>query len=51
MNTPVPVMGTDNPRSEAVDQVDGARIHLAHNTGAPTAVAAVTISEGTGIHG
>ncbi|KIU15881.1 thiolase C-terminal domain-containing protein [Mycolicibacterium llatzerense] len=30
-------------RGEAVNQVDGARIGLAHNVGGPTAVAAVTI--------
>ncbi|OBK78987.1 thiolase [Mycobacterium sp. 1164985.4] len=33
-------------RGEAVNQVDGARIGLAHNIGGPTAVAAVTILEG-----
>ena len=51
MNTPALVMDTDNPSGEAVDQVDGARIQLAHNIGAPTAVAAGTILEGTGTHG
>lgn len=35
-------------RGEAVNQVDGARIALAHNIGGPTAVAAVTILEGPG---
>lgn len=35
-------------RGEAVDQVDGARIALAHNIGGPTAVPAVTILEGSG---
>ncbi|WP_083408065.1 thiolase C-terminal domain-containing protein [Mycolicibacterium rutilum] len=35
-------------RGEAVNQVDGARIGLAHNIGGPTAVAAVTILEGVG---
>ncbi|MGV0607019.1 thiolase C-terminal domain-containing protein [Mycolicibacterium sp. XJ1904] len=35
-------------RGEAVNQVDGARIGLAHNIGGPTAVAAVTILEGDG---
>lgn len=33
-------------RGQAVNQVDGARIGLAHNVGGPTAVAAVTILEG-----
>ena len=33
-------------RGEAVNQVDGARIGLAHNIGGPTAVSAVTILEG-----
>lgn len=33
-------------RGDAVNQVDGARIGLAHNIGGPTAVAAVTILEG-----
>ncbi|MFD6892994.1 beta-ketoacyl synthase N-terminal-like domain-containing protein [Rhodococcus sp. NPDC060086] len=32
-------------RGDAVNQVDGARIGLAHNVGGPTAVAAVTILE------
>ncbi len=36
---------------EAGNQVDGARIGLAHNIGGPTAVAAVTILEGPGGHG
>ncbi|UGT61269.1 thiolase C-terminal domain-containing protein [Nocardia asteroides] len=35
-------------RGTAVNQVDGARIGLAHNLGGPTAVAAVTILEGPG---
>ncbi|MDQ2627341.1 MAG: thiolase family protein [Actinomycetota bacterium] len=35
-------------RGTAVNQVDGARIGLAHNIGGPTAVAAVTIVEGGG---
>lgn len=34
-------------RGEAVNQVDGARIGLAHNIGGPTAVPAVTILEGS----
>jgi acetyl-CoA C-acetyltransferase len=34
-------------RGEAVNQVDGARIGLAHNIGGPTAVSAVTILEGS----
>lgn len=38
-------------RGEAVNQVDGARIGLAHNIGGPTAVSAVTILEGSGSHG
>lgn len=38
-------------RGEAINQVDGARIGLAHNVGGPTAVAAVTILEGAGAHG
>lgn len=38
-------------RGEAVNQVDGARIGLAHNIGGPTAVSAVTILEGPGIYG
>lgn len=37
-------------RGEAVNQVDGARVALAHNIGGPTAVSAVTILEGPG-HG
>ncbi|MFE9320911.1 thiolase C-terminal domain-containing protein [Nocardia sp. NPDC052278] len=35
-------------RGTAVNQVDGARIGLAHNLGGPTAVSAVTILEGPG---
>jgi len=35
-------------RGTAVNQVDGARIGLAHNIGGPTAVSAVTIVEGGG---
>lgn len=38
-------------RGDAVNQVDGARIGLAHNIGGPTAVSAVTILEGPGGHG
>ena len=38
-------------RGEAVNQVDGARIGLAHNIGGPTAVSAVTILEGPGSDG
>jgi acetyl-CoA C-acetyltransferase len=34
-------------RGEAVNQVDGARVALAHNIGGPTAVSAVTIMEGS----
>jgi acetyl-CoA C-acetyltransferase len=34
-------------RGEAANQVDGARIGLAHNVGGPTAVSAVTVVEGT----
>jgi acetyl-CoA C-acetyltransferase len=34
-------------RGEAINQVDGARIGLAHNLGGPTAVSAVTILEGS----
>ncbi|MGV9744354.1 thiolase C-terminal domain-containing protein [Rhodococcus zopfii] len=34
-------------RGSAVNQVDGARIGLAHNIGGPTAVSAVTILEGS----
>jgi hypothetical protein len=33
-------------RAEAVNQVDRARIALAHNIGGPTAVSAITILEG-----
>jgi len=36
-------------RGNASNQVDGARIGLAHNLGGPTAVAAVTILEGPGL--
>ncbi|MGY0499527.1 thiolase C-terminal domain-containing protein [Nocardia sp. FBN12] len=35
-------------RGTAVNQVDGARIGLAHNLGGPTAVSAITILEGPG---
>lgn len=35
-------------RGEATNQVDGARIGLAHNIGGPTAVSAITIMEGPG---
>ncbi|WP_067680707.1 thiolase C-terminal domain-containing protein [Nocardia miyunensis] len=35
-------------RGEAANQVDGARIGLAHNLGGPTAVSAVTLLEGPG---
>jgi acetyl-CoA C-acetyltransferase len=35
-------------RGDASNQVDGARIGLAHNIGGPTAVSAVTILEGPG---
>lgn len=38
-------------RGEAVNRIDGARIGFAHNLGGPTAVAAVTILEGSGAHG
>jgi acetyl-CoA C-acetyltransferase len=38
-------------RGEAIDQVDGARVGLAHNLGGPTAVSAVTILEGPVAHG
>lgn len=38
-------------RGDAVNQVDGARIALAHNIGGPTAVSAVTILEGPGSNG
>jgi acetyl-CoA C-acetyltransferase len=34
-------------RGEAVNQVDGARVALAHNIGGPTAVSAVTVLEGS----
>ncbi|WP_068164800.1 thiolase C-terminal domain-containing protein [Rhodococcus phenolicus] len=36
-------------RGTAVNQVEGARIGLAHNIGGPTAVSAVTILEGTSL--
>jgi acetyl-CoA C-acetyltransferase len=36
----------DQLRGNAINQVDGAKIGLAHNLGGPTAVAAVTILEG-----
>lgn len=36
----------DQLRGTAINQVDGARVALAHNIGGPTAVAAVTILEG-----
>jgi acetyl-CoA C-acetyltransferase len=35
-------------RGQAANQVDGARIGLAHNIGGPTAVSAVTVLEGPG---
>ncbi len=38
-------------RGEAVNPVDGARIHLAFNIGGPTAVSAVTLLEGPGANG
>jgi acetyl-CoA C-acetyltransferase len=38
-------------RGHAANQVDGARIGLAHNIGGPTAVSAVTILEGPGTDG
>jgi acetyl-CoA C-acetyltransferase len=38
-------------RGEAVNQVERARIGLAHNIGGPTAVSAVTILEGPGANG
>ncbi|MCV7290613.1 thiolase family protein [Mycolicibacterium wolinskyi] len=38
-------------RGEAANQVDGARIGLAHNIGGPTAVSAVTILEGPNANG
>jgi acetyl-CoA C-acetyltransferase len=38
-------------RGHAANQVDRARIGLAHNIGGPTAVSAVTILEGPGTHG
>jgi acetyl-CoA C-acetyltransferase len=39
------------PRSLAVNNVDGVRIALTHNIGGPTAVAAATILEGPGTNG
>ncbi|MBY8859897.1 thiolase family protein [Nocardia sp. CA2R105] len=36
-------------RGEAANQVEGARIGLAHNLGGPTAVSAVTLLEGPGV--
>ena len=36
----------DQLRGNAINQVDGAKVGLAHNLGGPTAVAAVTILEG-----
>jgi acetyl-CoA C-acetyltransferase len=38
-------------RGSAANQVDGARVGLAHNIGGPTAVSAVTILEGPGRRG
>ena len=38
-------------RGEAVNQVDGARVALAHNVGGPTAVSAVTLLDGPGFNG
>jgi acetyl-CoA C-acetyltransferase len=38
-------------RGDACDQIDGARIALAHNIGDPTAVSAVTMLEGPGANG
>jgi acetyl-CoA C-acetyltransferase len=38
-------------RGEAVNQVDGARIAVAHNIGGPTAASTVTILEGPGTNG
>lgn len=38
-------------RRDATDQLDEARVTLAHNVGGPTAVAAVTTLEGPGRHG
>ncbi len=38
-------------RGDAIDQVDGARVTLAHNVGGPTVVVAATILEGPGKHG
>jgi acetyl-CoA acetyltransferase len=38
-------------RGDAANQVDGARIGVAHNIGGPTAVSAITILEGPGPDG
>ncbi len=38
-------------RGDACNQIDGARIALAHKVGDPTAVSAVTILEGPGANG
>jgi acetyl-CoA C-acetyltransferase len=38
-------------RGDACDQIDGARIALAHYIGDPTAVSAVTMLEGPGADG
>ena len=38
-------------RGDACNQVDGARIALAHNIGGPIAVSGVTILEGPGANG
>jgi acetyl-CoA C-acetyltransferase len=38
-------------RGDAINQIDGARIGLAHNIGGPTAVSAVTILKGPGRDG
>ena len=46
IGTDLPCWGTPLACSEAVNQVDGAWIRLAHNIGGPTAVSAVTILEG-----
>jgi acetyl-CoA C-acetyltransferase len=43
----LPVNPGGGLNAKAVEQVDGARIGLAHNIGGPTAVSAVTILEGT----
>ena len=47
----VAVVDSEQLRGEAVNQVDGARIALAHNIGGPTAVSAVTILEGSATYG